>query len=92
MTSMTLTDRFYAKEELTAKERKQINAGDWRINSAKCAKCKDIITSNNRHDFKHCACGAIFVDGGSWYLRRGGDLSAIEEMSVRYKDVRDIEE
>lgn len=34
-------------------------------NRAMCAKCWDIIESLYGHDFKQCACGAIFVDGGN---------------------------
>ena len=42
-------------------------------NAAKCAKCGDIIESKTRHDFVKCSCGAIFVDGGHDYIRRGGN-------------------
>lgn len=42
-------------------------------NIAKCKKCGDIIESKHRHDFVQCSCGAIFVDGGNDYIRRGGD-------------------
>jgi len=84
-----LTDRFYAKEELTIAERKEIGAGDIRLNRAKCKKCGDIITSDHRHDFKSCKCGAISVDGGSWYFRRCGESENIEEMSEYYKNIKD---
>lgn len=40
-------------------------------NSAKCLKCNDEIESFHRHDFKHCSCGNIFVDGGLEYTRHG---------------------
>jgi len=51
-------------------------------NKAKCRKCGDIIESKHRHDFVNCKCGAIFVDGGKDYLRRGGkDLEDIIELS-----------
>ncbi len=47
-------------------------------NAAECARCGDVIESKHRHDFVSCTCGAIFVDGGKRYLRRGemspGDL------------------
>lgn len=42
-------------------------------NIAKCKKCGDIIESKHRHDYVECSCGAIFVDGGHDYIRRGGD-------------------
>jgi hypothetical protein len=43
-------------------------------NKAQCRKCGDIIESKHRHDFVHCKCGAIFVDGGK-------DLEDIIELS-----------
>jgi hypothetical protein len=42
-------------------------------NSIQCNKCKDIIVSVHRHDFRWCSCGAIFIDGGLDYSRRGGE-------------------
>ena len=42
-------------------------------NEAQCMKCGDIICSKHVHDFVQCRCGAIFVDGGLEYLRRGGE-------------------
>lgn len=42
-------------------------------NRAQCRKCGDIIESRHVHDFVRCKCGAIFVDGGHDYIRRGGD-------------------
>jgi len=50
-------------------------------NKARCRKCGEVIESKHRHDFTYCQCGAIFVDGGKDYLRRGGDLESIEELS-----------
>ena len=50
-------------------------------NKAQCKKCKDIIESYDRHDFKYCKCRAIFVDGGRDYLRRGGEVEDIIELS-----------
>ena len=41
-----------------------------RKNCIKCNDCGDIITSENRHDFKECKCGKVAVDGGKDYLRR----------------------
>ena len=50
-------------------------------NKAQCAKCDDIIESKHRHDFVRCKCGAIFVDGGKEYMRRGGEMYDIIELS-----------
>lgn len=58
--------------------------GDTRIiaNKAQCKKCGDIVESKHRHDFVHCKCGEIFVDGGKDYLRRGAsDLNNIIDLS-----------
>lgn len=40
-------------------------------NRAKCKLCSDIIESFHRHDFVHCSCGEISVDGGNDYFRCG---------------------
>ena len=40
-------------------------------NRAQCPKCKDVVESTHVHDFRNCRCGAISVDGGLEYLRRG---------------------
>lgn len=42
-------------------------------NEAQCMKCGDIVVSKHVHDYVGCRCGAIFVDGGMEYLRRGGE-------------------
>lgn len=42
-------------------------------NKAMCNKCKDVIESKYRHDFVSCSCGAIYIDGGNDYCRRGGN-------------------
>ena len=46
-----------------------------------CKKCGDVIESKSRHDFVRCECGAIFVDGGIEYMRFGGDLANILDLS-----------
>ena len=53
-------------------------------NRIRCKKCGDIIESTSVHDFKQCSCGAVYVDGGHNYLRRGFKNSDddFEELSV----------
>ena len=51
------------------------------VNKIKCNKCGDIIESVSVHDFKSCKCGAVAVDGGHDYLRRGGYREDREELS-----------
>jgi len=50
-------------------------------NAAQCRKCGDIIESKHVHDFKWCSCHSIFVDGGMEYVRRGGEIEDIIELS-----------
>lgn len=42
-------------------------------NRARCRKCNDIVESTTTHHYQACRCGAIFVDGGLEYVRRGYD-------------------
>lgn len=41
-------------------------------NSIKCIRCKSVITSINRHDFRWCECKRVAIDGGYDYLKRVG--------------------
>jgi len=50
-------------------------------NKCKCLSCGDIIESRHRHDFVWCKCKSIFTDGGKDYIRRGGKLELIEDLS-----------
>lgn len=50
-------------------------------NAVKCLICNDIIESTHRHDFVICRCGACFVDGGHSYIRRGGQLEHMEDLT-----------
>lgn len=79
----------FSTRDMKLKERRKLDIGDIWMNRIKCKKCGDIITSNNRHDFKYCKCRAVFVDGGSWYGNVGGDKTVIEEMYEYFDDTRD---
>ena len=58
-------------------------------NKAKCRLCGDIVESKHRHDWQTCSCGAIFIDGGHEYLRRGAkNFEDLEELS----EFEDVEE
>lgn len=50
-------------------------------NKARCRLCHSIAESTARHHLCFCSCGSIYVDGGKEYLRRGGHLEHIEELS-----------
>ncbi len=51
-------------------------------NQIRCNNCGDEIYSTHVHDFRRCTCGAVFVDGGQDYFRRGGQLAAVQDMSI----------
>ena len=51
-------------------------------NQARCTECEDAPYSAHVNDFQHCKCGAMAVDGGMEYLRRLGDPTKIQEMSI----------
>lgn len=55
-------------------------------NAARCKSCGTVVESTHVHDFKWCACKKMFVDGGLQYIRRGGALDVIEELSVWVDD------
>lgn len=63
----------YVTRTSTLKQRKQFNIGPIFINGAVCLKCKEFIRSTNTHSYKTCKCGAVSVDGGSWYAKRRGN-------------------
>jgi len=61
------------------------------VNKCQCAVCLDIIESKHRHDFVQCSCGAIFTDGGTEYIRRGGKIENIIDMSETYEETFESE-
>lgn len=63
---------WFVTKSSTVEQRRKFDIGDIFINAAVCRKCGDYIRSMNRRDFKNCSCGAVAVDGGSWYARRLG--------------------
>ena len=55
-------------------------------NKIQCKKCGQELISRSVHDFQVCYCGAVSVDGGLEYLRRGGKKENIIELSTYSKD------
>jgi hypothetical protein len=55
-------------------------------NKVQCRICKDVIISRSRRDLQVCKCGAILIEGGFEYLRRGGSIENIIELSTYIKD------
>jgi len=48
-----------------------------------CKKCKETIESKSLHDYVHCSCGALSIDGGiSSGNRVCGSLYDMEDRSV----------
>jgi len=82
-----IKSRFLNHEEISAEDRALLNIGPWKLNKIQCKKCDSIIISETVHDFKNCFCHAVAVDGGSWYLKRIGNIEDIIELSENYKDV-----
>ena len=59
-------------------------------NRARCKNCGDIIESYYRNDIKSCRCGAITIDGGHDYIRRGYDKREnLENLSIMLYDMSD---
>lgn len=71
------------------------------LNMVCCLGCRQVLISRTVHDYRTCFCGnKTVVDGGTEYLRRGGDdMALVEELSVvlhdgvlrKFADVRDVE-
>lgn len=51
-------------------------------NSATCLVCGDMIVSKARHHMATCSCGNASVDGGAFYLRRGGNPETVMDTSI----------
>lgn len=79
----------YGQQDKTTREKYGI--GDILENAAECLKCGDYIRSNNRHDYRSCSCGAISVDGGSWYAKRSGNYSDCRDKIVLFDDAKNTE-
>lgn len=71
--------------------RKKFDVGDIWSNKIMCKYCGWYIRSKNRHDFVYCKCGAVFVDGGSWYQRIGGSPSDYINFIEYYDDVKKLQ-
>ncbi len=62
----------FVTKSSTLEQRRKFDIGDIYINAAVCLGCHEYIRSRNQHDYVTCKCGAISVDGGSWYAKRLG--------------------
>ena len=73
--------------DTSVEERRKLDIGDIWINGAKCKKCGDKVLSKNIHHFVYCKCGAVAVDGGSWYGRMVGNPSDFELNIVKFNNL-----
>lgn len=57
------------------------------LNMVMCKKCRQVLLSLHRHDFRQCECeNRTHCDGGTDYLKRGGaSLNQIEELSIELR-------
>lgn len=77
----------FTSKDMPQHERRALGVGDiWR-NAVECAKCADYIRSRNRHDMRWCSCRSVAVDGGSWYIRRAGDINNIIDHTEMFEDI-----
>lgn len=54
----------------------------------KCLTCKDVISSEHRHDFVYCSCKECFVDGGDDYFRYGGGPYVMVKLFISENGIR----
>jgi hypothetical protein len=54
-----------------------------KVNAIKCPRCGDVIYSRAVHDFHHCSCGAINIDGGFDYCIFGWIPSIRRPISIQ---------
>ncbi len=76
--------KFRDGDYLTPTERKILDVGRIWHNRARCKKCGEIIESRHRHDFVMCKCGAVGIDGGTWYIRCTGMPDDMELLTELY--------
>lgn len=82
----------FVKYDTPRQEREKLHVGDLWVNGALCKQCGVFIRSRNRHDFVTCDCGAISVDGGSWYQKLLGDMDLAIPISVYFYEVKKHED
>ena len=56
------------------------------VKAIKCNKCKDIIYSRYKHDFRWCSCESVAIDGGFDYLKATGNIQDIKLLNLNIKN------
>ncbi len=78
---------WFVTKSSTREQRLKFDIGDIFINGAVCLICHKFIRSMDRHDYRICRCGAVAVDGGSWYARRVGNQKNRVDVIENFYDV-----
>lgn len=52
------------------------------ITAVICKKCKDMVYSRARHDYRSCSCGAVAIDGGRDYVKLVGEEKDIAQVNT----------
>jgi len=78
----------YTSIDMPKEERRRWNLGDYWINAVEWSKSGEFVRSMYEHDYRSCSCGNISVDGGSWYIKRVGNMQpgAWIERAVTFTD------
>jgi hypothetical protein len=71
----------------TAEKRKRLAIGDLYINGAECKICDWFVRSKNRHHMISCKCGAVAVDGGSWYSKISGSPENYTAITIPFTKI-----
>ena len=53
-----------------------------KVTAIKCLKCKNIIYSRCRHDFRWCSCKSCAIDGGFDYVHVIGNMEDFETEKI----------
>lgn len=56
-----------------------------------CPKCKDVIYSRVRHDFRTCSCESCAIDGGRDYTKITGTLGKLFALTLNNIEEKDLE-
>lgn len=66
---------------------------DTAVTGVLCLNCGEVVVSWGHHDYKHCRCGKIMVDGGREYLRFGWEPESkyqVVTVSPTKKDTNEL--
>ncbi len=77
---LLLLQRMYAEAcDVIRRKPKPLEPGA-RINAVLCHVCGDMIESTHVHDYRHCSCKNVAVDGGNEYHKRSFETGKWEDI------------